>query len=201
MDCIDVPFLYAIDHKNVVFDDFSDFNEDFFVQSYERTSNSAEIDGKFTFRLNKQEQVLTCECKNRAKSIGSGIRKKILEKSTELHHAKVSFVFCRQFVEYTKKRSELLKFIKAKRANIYCIEKHGRDSFKVVPFSKTCKLYAKPRLNCIIFEFCGVNMTKIDVVKKIIASIKRPLAPLKRVTTKPKKVIAARQSKKISSKK
>ncbi len=107
--------------------------------------------------------------------IGSGLLKAILSKAIGKYQAKISFVFCRQFVEYTKKRAQLMKLIANKHVNIYRVEKVELDSFKLVPFSKDAKIYSNPTATCIIFEFCGVNFYKTQTPSKRKSTKKRTI--------------------------
>ncbi len=49
-----MPFLYSIGHQNSDFEKIGVLgsNEGIFISNYERTSNAAQIDGKFAARLN-----------------------------------------------------------------------------------------------------------------------------------------------------
>ncbi len=59
-----VPFIYSMDFKNNIFEKIAELpDQNIFVQSYERTSNRAEIDGKFSFKINETGMFLLANAK------------------------------------------------------------------------------------------------------------------------------------------
>ena len=153
-----IPFLYSLDYEHTVIEQFSSFNSDFYLRPYVRTSNGAQIDGKFPFLFNGVESLAICECKNWMPNIGSNILLEILEKAFIHENSKLSLVFCTQFVNYSPETSAFKDFCYEMDVNVYRVRMlNMSSSFSIVPFDTRFKISSNPRIVCIIFETHQIN--------------------------------------------
>ena len=150
--------MYSLDYEHTVIEQFSSFNSDFYLRPYVRTSNGAQIDGKFPFLFNGVESLAICECKNWMPNIGSNILLEILEKAFIHENSKLSLVFCTQFVNYSPETSAFKDFCYEMDVNVYRVRMlNMSSSFSIVPFDTRFKISSNPRIVCIIFETHQIN--------------------------------------------
>ncbi|NBO24380.1 MAG: hypothetical protein EBU93_03985 [Chlamydiae bacterium] len=161
LQSIKIPFLYSINRKDAAFDKFCNISQDFFVKTYVRTSNSDQIDGKFEVHTPQGPQIIACECKNHADSIGTTILETAIRNSINLHDAKFIFIFCTVFVGTSTQNSQFTRLCDSKRVNVYRIERQENRLAKLVPFWRNFKIHQNPNRICIIFESNIINNIKI----------------------------------------
>ncbi len=152
---IHVPFLYSISHENADFEVLASLGADhgIFISKYERTSNAAQIDGKFQARFNGNVAfTVCCECKNRANLMYSDKLLEILMKFA-VHGAKLGLVFCTAFGSTTKPNAKFRVYCRKKRVNVYrvALERVG-GKYNVVPFTEDFEIHENPSNTCIVLE-------------------------------------------------
>jgi len=163
LQSIKIPFLYSINRNDETFDNFCSISQDFFVKTYVRTSNNDQIDGKFEVHSPQGPQIIACECKNHADSIGTPILERVIRNSINLHDAKFTFIFCAVCVVKSTQNSQFTRLCDTKRVNVYRIVRQENKVAKLVPFWKNFKIHQNPNRICIVFESHIIN--NVEIVK------------------------------------
>lgn len=161
LQSVKIPFLYSIDRKDETFDKFCSIEHEFFVKSYERTSNSDQIDGKFEVHTPQGLKIIACECKNYSNSIRTHILEKVIDNSISRHNAKFIFIFCTSVVDKSTKTSKFTQLCNTEKINVYRIERYDNKLAKLVPFWINFKIHENPNRICIIFESYSINNIKL----------------------------------------
>ena len=158
LERIRIPFLYSMSYDNPSFQLLTEagFDQEVFVSSYERTSNEAQIDGKFRARDGRNLITICAECKNRANEIGSPELLKILLKCA-LHKAKLSLVFCTQFSTTAKPNAKFRVYCAKYRVNVYRVATERVEGRRVfVPFTDDFLIHRNPSTTCLVLETCRI---------------------------------------------
>ena len=153
---IKIPYLYSIGQKVDFFDNYSSIHDGFFVDSYVRTRNNAQSDGKFKAHSSKGFLTVACECKNRANVIRTPVLKTIIENSIKKHDAKLILVFCTKFGDSSTRTSEFSKLCEEQQVNVYRIVKKGHKLCSLEPLCKNFQIHPNPQRICIVFESASI---------------------------------------------
>ena len=156
MSSVKVPFLFPANNKwPIIYDElFSPDKSTFRLGTYNRTSNTSEIDAHFDiFGESGDKRVGIVECKNRAALLYINQHVINLNKSLKFQpNAILHLTLCKSCADFDKSRKNNFKlfssFVKSEQISVYRLSSSATDEFELVPVS----IGAESKLISIIIE-------------------------------------------------
>lgn len=158
LEAVRIPYLSGVNHDNSVLAEYSTLRPgDLYSRVYIRTSNAAQIDGRFDAQMHGESGEITvaCECKNRNDAVDATLLFTIFQ-GFQKNETRLGIVVCRHAVGRPTSKS---KFARLCAANGYHIYRLVADeaSFTFVPFFPRSEYSRAPTNVIIILETTVIN--------------------------------------------